>query len=671
MASTQRFFPFVNSRKDANGNFAPVLIVDTDNVLIPAVSPYQIKLREIPNSQTIYSPTTPNISIPGFTEVITAPASGQFRVDYTHGYIWFNSVDAGTPITITYYGLGSALLEEDLNCIDLPASYTDFDDITIPGWYYAQGCVITNVPFVSSSNDLFIRVVQGSDTDNYIVQQVYDTTINKLFIRFYTGSWSDWIEQMTELTNLDSLVFVGFINRTQTNTPTLTGAELDTVNLVDAGAGWTYFFNGKKITITGNKTVALTGGAGAAHIAGTHYIYIDDETGTLKTSVPASPWSLDDLTKVFVATVKWNGANPPGSRAIIADERHTIKWPRDSHREHHNNDGTKKESGGAISGYVQMSTTEADRKYSLAEAVISDEDIRLTLSALVGADSDYFVFYHNADGSWMWDDNQAVPFKYDAGGAPAYIMYDTLTGLVEMSAGNFVNTYVCFTNISGNGRFAIIHGQTQWPNLTQALANENIQSLNLTGLPIQEIFFAYKITWRTGAGYANVGLCRIENVQAINLSNVAVASLVGTDHQALNNRDANATHPIESISGNLYKKVRCATVVAGTLATDFGVGDAVDGITLAAGDIILIKNQAAGAENGIYEIQADVGGIDQTPLRVYDYQTSADIIGSEIAVQEGTVNIGMRFYCTNVSVITVDTTPIFFESLDDKIRRLG
>ena len=55
---------------------------------------------------------------------------------------------------------------------------------------------------------------------------------------------------------------------------------------------------------------------------------------------------------------------------------------------------------------------------------------------------------------------------------------------------------------------------------------------------------------------------------------------------------------------NLKSAARVATTVAGTLASSFANGSVVDGITLVTADRILIKNQAAGAENGLYTVNA-------------------------------------------------------------------
>ena len=47
-------------------------------------------------------------------------------------------------------------------------------------------------------------------------------------------------------------------------------------------------------------------------------------------------------------------------------------------------------------------------------------------------------------------------------------------------------------------------------------------------------------------------------------------------------------------------KVRCATTANITIATALNAGDSIDGVTLAAGDRVLVKNQTTASQNGIY-----------------------------------------------------------------------
>lgn len=108
---------------------------------------------------------------------------------------------------------------------------------------------------------------------------------------------------------------------------------------------------------------------------------------------------------------------------------------------------------------------------------------------------------------------------------------------------------------------------------------------------------------------------------------------------------------------NLKDAVRVATTAAGTLASSFANGQTVDGITLVTGDRILIKNQAAGQENGIYTVNAS-----GAPTRSADADTASDIADAVVYVSVGTANAdtGWKLVTDN---ITLGTTPLVFTSL--------
>lgn len=104
--------------------------------------------------------------------------------------------------------------------------------------------------------------------------------------------------------------------------------------------------------------------------------------------------------------------------------------------------------------------------------------------------------------------------------------------------------------------------------------------------------------------------------------------------------------------------VRVATTVAGTLATSFENGDTIDGVTLATGDRILIKDQAAPAQNGIYTVNAS-----GAPTRATDFDSVTpvdEINGAWVSVQEGTANAG-KIYVQFGAVATIGTDAINFE----------
>ena len=99
--------------------------------------------------------------------------------------------------------------------------------------------------------------------------------------------------------------------------------------------------------------------------------------------------------------------------------------------------------------------------------------------------------------------------------------------------------------------------------------------------------------------------------------------------------------------------VAVATTENGTLSSAFENGKTVDGVTLSTGGRILIKNQTAGAENGIYTVNAS-----GAPTRATDCDTDVEVIGAVVDVTSGTVNGGTVWNNTNTSAVIIGTTAI-------------
>jgi hypothetical protein len=124
-----------------------------------------------------------------------------------------------------------------------------------------------------------------------------------------------------------------------------------------------------------------------------------------------------------------------------------------------------------------------------------------------------------------------------------------------------------------------------------------------------------------------------------------------------------AYHEIIAVETELmqvgYKRsVRAATTQNGALATAFANGQTIDGVVLATGDRILIKDQTNGAENGIYAVNAS-----GAPTRAIDANTDALMVTGLMAyVREGTVNAKGTWKLTTTGAITLGTTPLAFEN---------
>jgi hypothetical protein len=104
------------------------------------------------------------------------------------------------------------------------------------------------------------------------------------------------------------------------------------------------------------------------------------------------------------------------------------------------------------------------------------------------------------------------------------------------------------------------------------------------------------------------------------------------------------------------RSVRAATTANITIATALNSGDVIDGITLADGDRVLVKDQSTASQNGIYVVSA-------TPTRATDFDSVSpidEINGAWVSVQSGTVN-AYRVYVQYGAVATVGTDDINFE----------
>lgn len=116
------------------------------------------------------------------------------------------------------------------------------------------------------------------------------------------------------------------------------------------------------------------------------------------------------------------------------------------------------------------------------------------------------------------------------------------------------------------------------------------------------------------------------------------------------------TYVDAAINGLSWKQsVRAATTVAGTLASSFENGDAIDGVTLATGDRILIKNQASGTENGIYTVNAS-----GAPTRASDADTGAELVNASVYISEGSTLADTQWTCSTNAPITIGVTSITF-----------
>ena len=141
---------------------------------------------------------------------------------------------------------------------------------------------------------------------------------------------------------------------------------------------------------------------------------------------------------------------------------------------------------------------------------------------------------------------------------------------------------------------------------------------------------------------------------SVSLNSQKIVSLgtptVGTDATTKDYVDGLAT------GGVAWKNpVRAATTAAGTLALSFANASVIDGVTLVTGDRILLKDQAAGAENGLYTVNAA-----GAPTRSTDADSAAEVLAATAFVTEGTANADLAFTMTTNAPIVLNTTALVF-----------
>lgn len=85
-----------------------------------------------------------------------------------------------------------------------------------------------------------------------------------------------------------------------------------------------------------------------------------------------------------------------------------------------------------------------------------------------------------------------------------------------------------------------------------------------------------------------------------------------------------------------------------------GPGLSIDGVTLAAGNRVLLKDQTAAAENGIWIFNGDLVAM----TRALDADSGEELSGATVTVQRGTANADKVYRVTADDPITIGTTAI-------------
>ena len=145
--------------------------------------------------------------------------------------------------------------------------------------------------------------------------------------------------------------------------------------------------------------------------------------------------------------------------------------------------------------------------------------------------------------------------------------------------------------------------------------------------------------------------------QASNSVSISGGSITGLGTPS-NNTDAATKVYVDGLVTGLKTRIICrvATTANITTATDLQAGDALDGVTLAQGDRVLVKNQSNATQNGIYLTAAS----GQNAARDPEFDTVAELAGQMVITQEGSAGGDKFFLCTTNSSGSIGSVNITF-----------
>lgn len=211
------------------------------------------------------------------------------------------------------------------------------------------------------------------------------------------------------------------------------------------------------------------------------------------------------------------------------------------------------------------------------------------------------------------------------------------SGVVTIKDGGVANAELANSSITiGTDAVSLGSSITDLNGLTSV----DVDNLTLNGNEISSTNTNGNISLNpNGSGVIDANNSRISNItDPTQAQDAATKAYVDAVKQSLDIKDS----------------VRVATTANITITSDLNVGDTIDGITLADGDRVLVKDQSTASENGIY-----VAG--SSPVRSADANASSEVTsGMFVFVEEGTANADNGFVLTTDGTITLDTTNLTF-----------
>lgn len=174
-----------------------------------------------------------------------------------------------------------------------------------------------------------------------------------------------------------------------------------------------------------------------------------------------------------------------------------------------------------------------------------------------------------------------------------------------------------------------------------------IRSFRLDGGYIRGSSATHRLFFTSGVGVSDTD--ELLNAVEVNGVHTNLALGYGTHGARFNNLQ------VYPGAGRVMQTVRLASTANVTIAT-LANGDTIDGVVVATNNIILLKDQTAPAENGLYRVNAAGPATRYVP----GGNEGSDFPGSYVYVLLGTANAKKYFQCTNSTDPTLGSTSITY-----------
>lgn len=157
----------------------------------------------------------------------------------------------------------------------------------------------------------------------------------------------------------------------------------------------------------------------------------------------------------------------------------------------------------------------------------------------------------------------------------------------------------------------------------------------------------------TARSNLGLGTMAVQNSATVSISG---GTITGLSTPSNNSDVAIKSYVDDAVAGLRTRTIaEVATTANVNLSNGLEAGDTIDGVTLVAGDRVLVKDQSTATENGLY-IAVSSGGASRDP----EHDTIAELSGGMVVVNQGSTNDNKIFLCTTDSDGSLGSTNITY-----------